>query len=173
MLFALFIFKHGNGLGYGKVAALDAQKLAAHVGRHHYFMQNGACFLNGADNVAACKLIALVRSRRKRPLLLAVERRNVGAAAYGRAGQLADLRQWALDAVIDILQHARSEFDGHRHARAFDLRARSEAGGLLIDLDRCAVARHIKYLAYKSVGTDTHNVGYVCVAQSLRDYKRS
>ena len=173
MLFAFVILKHGNGLRYGEVAALDAQKLAAHVGRHHYFVQNGACFLNGTDNVAACKLIALVCGRRECPLFLAVERRNVGAAAYGRAGQLADLRQWALDTVVDILQHTRSELDGHRHARAFDLRARSEAGGLLIDLDRRAVARHIKYLAYKSVGTDTHNVGYVCVAQSLRDYKRS
>ena len=173
MLFAFVILKHGNGLGYGKVAALDAQKLAAHVGRHHYFVQNGAGFLNGADNVAACKLIALVRGRRECPLFLAVERRNVGAAAYGRAGQLADLRQWALDTVVDILQHTRSELDGHRHARAFNLRARSEAGGLLIDLDRRAVARHIKYLAYKSVGTDTHNVGNVRVAQSLCDYKRS
>ena len=173
MLFALFVLQHGNGLRYGEVAAIDAHEPAAQVGRHHYLVKYGARFLDRADNVAAGELIALLRRGHKAPLFAPVERGDVGAAAYGGAGKLAYLRQGALDTVVDVFQHTRSELDRHRHTGGFDHGARSETRGLLIDLYRGAVAGHVKYLAYKSVGTYAHDVGNVRIAQPLRNYKRA
>ena len=173
VLNALFVLQHRDGIRHGEAALFHGQQGAAQSGGHHYLMGDRAGLLHGADNVAAGELIPRLRGGNEVPLLAAVERGNVGAAADARAGHLAYLGQGALDTVIDILQHAGPELNGHGHARCLDHRAGAEAGGLLINLNGGLVSAHIKYLAYKSLGAHAHNVGYVRVAQALCNHKRA
>ena len=172
VLDALFVLQHRDGVGHGEATRLYGQQGAAHFGGHHDLVGYRAGLLHGTDDVAAGELIARLCGGNEVPLLASVERGNVGAAADCRAGHLAYLGQGALDTVIDILQHAGPELNGHGHARCLDHRAGAEAGGLLINLNGCLISAHVKYLAYKSLGAHAHNVGHVRVAQALRNHKR-
>ena len=164
---------HGDRLIDGELAGLDAGDLALESGRDHDLVEDGGGLLHGADDVAADDLRALFHDGVKLPFLLAVQRRDLDAAGDGGARHVADLGQRALDAVIDVLQHAGSQLHGQGHSRRLDLGAGAEAGGLLIDLDGGAVARHVQDLADQALLADTHNVGDVGVGQTVRHDQRS
>ena len=136
-------------------------------------MKNCAGLLHGADDIAAAKLIADLCNGSELPLLFTVKCRNINASADGGADTLSDLGQGPLDAVIDVLQHTRSELNGHGHARAFDDCARADAGGLLVNLDGGLVAGHIQDFSDKSLGADTDDIGYIGISQTLCDHKRA
>ena len=173
VLFALLVLHDGDHVGDHVLAALHAQDLAGNAAGHHDLVEDGAGLLHGAQHIARDDLVAGLGDGHEVPLLRPVQGGHVGAAGDGIAGQGAHLGQGALDAVIDVVQHAGSEFDGHGHPGGDDLGAGSEAGGLLIDLDGGAVACHIQDLADQALRAHAHHVGDVGVCQTLGHDKRT
>ena len=139
----------------------------------HDLVEDGGRLLHGAEHVAGDELIALLRRRDEVPDLLAVERRNAHAAGDRLAGEIADLRQGTLDAVIDIFEHAGPELHAQRHTGRHDLGAGAKAGGLFVDLNGGAASGHIQYLADQVLFADTDNVRYVGVLQTVGHHQRS
>ena len=170
---ALLIGQNSHGVGHDKAAALDGLQRAGHFGRDHDAVQDGAGLLYGADDVAGAQLIADRGGRDEVPLLLAVQSRDVGAAGDGVARQGAHLGQGPLNAVVDVVEHAGSEFHGHGHAGGHNGGAGAEAGGLFIYLDGSSVAGHIQDLTDQAAVAHAHNVGYVGVRETLRHDKRT
>ena len=163
-----------HGLIDGVLALLDDPgHLAGDAVRDHDLVKDGAGLLHGAEHIAGADLVAGLGDGDELPLLCAVEGRHIRAAGDAVAGEGAHLGQRALDAVIDIVQHAGSEFDGHGHTGGHDLGAGSESGGLLVDLDGRGVAGHVQDLADQALRAHAHNVGDVGVRQALGHDKRS
>ena len=129
--------------------------------------------LHGAKEVAALQDVTFLRRGHEFPGLFPGERRYGNASGDGVAGKLADLRQRTLDAVVDAFQHARSQFDGQRIAGRFDRCAGSQSGGLFIDLDGGAVARHIQDLADQVLFADPDDVRDVGVRQTVGHDQRT
>ena len=73
------------------------------------------------------------------------------------------LLQRALDAVIDVLDHAGAQLHAHGGAGGHHLGARAQAGGLLVDLDGGGVAVHGEDLTDETLGTHAHHVGHIGV----------
>ena len=117
------------------LACVQADDLAGHAVGHHYLVEYGAGLLHGAEHVARNDLVAQLCDGDEVPLLLAVERGNVGAAGDGVAGEGAHLGQGTLDAVIDIVEHTGAKLNGHRHTGSFNDGAGAKAGGLFINLN--------------------------------------
>ena len=159
-----------NCIGDGKAAGLYGYQRAAHLGRHHYFVQNCAGLLNGAEHIAAGELISYLGNGSELPLLFTVKRRDINTSADGGAYALSDFGQWSLNTVIDIFQHTRSELNGHRHTGAFNYRSGTDTRGLLINLNGGHVSGHIQDFSDKSLGADTDDIGYVGVSQALCDH---
>ncbi len=155
---AAVIAQLGNDIVHMEAARLDAHDLAGDAVGNHDFVEDGAGLLDGAKHVARDKLIAHPGDGHEVPDLLAVQRGHRNAAGDAVPGDGAHLGQRALDAVIDVVEHAGTELHGHRHPGGHDLGAGSETGGLLIDLDGGAIARHIQDLADQLVRAHAHNV---------------
>ncbi len=170
---ALVVLEYGHRVLHGEVAALDALDGAAHSGGHHDLVQYGRGLLDRAYHVAAGDVLAGLRHGIKVPDARAVERGDLHAAGYALAGQVAYLGQRALYAVVDVLQHAGAELHAQRQAGGLHLGAGAEAGGLLVDLDGRAVARHVQYFAYKPLATHADDVRHVGVGKSLCDDQRA
>ena len=173
MLLALGINQNSDRLGDGIAAAPDALDLAAQSGRNHDLMENGAGLLDRADDIAGGELVTGLRHSDKIPLLITVQRRDVRTAGDAVAGQGAQLGQRALDSVVDIVQHAGSEFDGHRHSGGNNIGSGTKAGGFFINLDGSLVPCHIQDLTDQAAGTDAHHVRDVGIRQAFRHDKRS
>ena len=164
---ALVVLNDGDHVVNGELALLDALDRAAQPGGHHYLVQDRARLLHGAEHVARVHMLAGLRDGVELPFLLAVEGRDLHAARDGLARQRAYLGQGTLDAVVDVLQHAGAKLHGERQPGRHDLRAGAEARGLLIDLYRRRIARHIKYFAYEPLAAHSDDVRHVRVGQSL------
>ena len=173
MLHALGILHHGHHVFHNVLAALHADDLAGDAVGDHDLMQDGAGLLDGAQHIAGIDLVAGLCHGDEVPLLLPVQGRNIDASGDAVAGLGTHLGQGALDAVIDVIQHAGAKLHGHGHAGGDDLSAGAKAGGLFVDLDGSLVAGHIKDLADQPLRANTHNVGYVGVCQALGHDKRS
>ena len=135
MVNALCITNNGDYVCDDVLACVQADDLAGHAVGHHYLVEYGAGLLHGAEHVARNDLVAQLCDGDEVPLLLAVERGNVGAAGDGVAGEGAHLGQGALDAVIDIVEHTRAKLNGHRHTGSFNDGAGAKAGGFFINLN--------------------------------------
>ena len=173
ILLALCRFQHADGLLHGKGAGLDRFDGTCHFGRYHDLVQNGARLLHGADHVAAGELVALLDRGREGPLLFTVQRRNLYAAGDGLTAAVADLGQGALNAVVNIFEHARTEFDGEGHAGRRDLGAGAEAARFLIDLNGGRAACHIQNLTDQLLFADADDIRHVGVFHPLGDNKRA
>ena len=132
---ALCITNNGDYVCDDVLACVQADDLAGHAVGHHYLVEYGAGLLHGAEHVARNDSVARLCDGDEVPLLLAVERGNVGAAGDGVAGEGAHLGQGALDAVIDIVEHTGAKLNGHRHTGSFNDGAGAKAGGLFINLN--------------------------------------
>ena len=131
----LCITNNGDYVCDDVLACVQADDLAGHAVGHHYLVEYGAGLLHGAEHVARDDSVARLCDGDEVPLLLAVERGNVGAAGDGVAGDGAHLGQGALDSVIDIVEHTRAKLNGHWHTGSFNDGAGAKAGGLFINLN--------------------------------------
>ena len=86
---------------------------------------------------------------------------------------LDDLLQRTLDAVVNIFDDAGSEFHAQGRAGGLHLRPRSQAGGLLIDLDGGPVAGHRQDFADQPLIAHADGVLHVGVAHAVGDDQRA
>ena len=157
----------------GVGAAGDRDDLAAHAGRDHDPVLDHDVLGDGADDVAGLDRLAGLHGRRELPALLAVEAGRADAAREERAGLALERVERALHAVVDGLEHARAELDRERRAGGLDGIAGADALGLLVDLDRGAVAAHLDDLAHEALGADLHEVEHLGGAEALGDHERA
>ena len=173
VLFAVLISDNGNYIINNMLAAPDTDQFTLDTVRDHNLMVYGRRLLDRSQDISGNQFVSRACDRHKIPQLRSVEGRDLGTSCYRFACNSSDLRERPLDSVIDIIQHARPEFDRHRHSCSLYFRARSESGCFFVDLNGCAVSRHIKDLADKSLAADTHNVRYVSVCKAFSDNQRS
>ena len=136
-------------------------------------MQHGGCLLNSAQHVACLYLVAGFGSRGELPLFRVVERGNVDTALEVCARDLHYLVQRALDSVINSADKSGAELNGQRSAGALYGFAGAETRGLLIYLNRSAVAVHLDDLTDKTLAAYAHNVKHIRVAHTLGNNKRT
>ncbi len=106
----------GHGLVNRKFTLLDPlQHTASGPGRQHDLMQDRGCLLDSSDHVSADQLGAFLYDGNKFPFLFSVQCRDADTSCDGISCRLLDLRKRSLDTVIDILQHAGSQF--HRQGK--------------------------------------------------------
>ena len=107
------------------------------------------------------------------PFLRAVQGGHVDAPGNGLACQGADLRQGALDTVVNALQQAGAKLYAEGSAGGDDLGAGTEPRGLLIDLDGSLVACHGQDLALQALFTNLDHVGHPGVGQAFGHHQRA
>ena len=113
-------------------------------------MFQGGRFRHRAQNLAAVTRRSRPRHRGcKAPVVLAVQRGQVHAAADERTAAHLDHRQRALDAVENTAQQAGAQFHRKRQPGAKHRRAGLHAGGFFIDLDGDDIAVQADDLAHQ------------------------
>ncbi len=156
-----------------KASALNVHELAVHAKRHHDAVLDGRRLLHGSQEIAAFERVTRLGGGHEIPRLFPGQGRHGNAARDRVAGQPADLRQRALDTVVDAFQHARTELHGKRIARRLHDGARAEARSLLVDLDGGGVARHVQDLPDQVLLAHSHHVRDVGVGQAVRHDQRT
>ena len=173
MLLPLVVHQHGHGVQHREGAGLDGLDGAAHSGGDHDLVEDGGGLLDGADDVAAHHLVALLGGGHEVPLLLPVQGGDLDAAGDGGAGDLHDALQGALDAVVDVFDEAGTQLHGQGGAGGLHRRAGTQAGGLLVDLDGGGVAVHGEDLTDEALLAHADHVGHVGVRKSGGHHQRS
>ena len=136
-------------------------------------MQHGGGLLNGAKRVACLHLVADLGDGLKVPFLFVVERGNVDASFEVGAGDLHNLVERTLNAVVNRADQAGAQLNGQRRTGGFNGFAGAETGGFFIYLNGRAVAVHLDNLANQTLRADAHNVEHIRVAHTLGDNQRT
>jgi hypothetical protein len=150
----------------------DLLQLAFELRRHQHPVDDGLALGSGADDVAANDLLPCGGDRSEVPQLLAVQRRGDGTAldvvaALGNDGQR------TLHAVVDRGEQPRSQLDEERTFGRFDRVADLQTGGVLVDLDRRAVALEPDDLTHQALVSDAHDVIHLGPGHARCDGHRS
>ena len=154
-------------------AGLNVSDGAGDAMGNHDLVDGGGGFLDGADDVAAGDGVTDLGGGDEVPLLLSVQRGDLDASCDGGAGDLHDLFQGTLDAVVNIFKQAGAKLNGQRSAGGDHFRAGADAGGLLIDLDRCGVTVHVQNLADQVLFAYSNHVCHVGVLHAGGDHQRA
>ena len=107
------------------------------------------------------------------PLLLVVNGGDLNAAGDGVAAALHDFFQGALNAVINIFNHAGSQLDAQGEAGGFHRNAGAKAGGFLVDLNGGCIAAHLDDLTDQTLRTYADYVIHIGVRQTLGNHQRT
>ena len=141
---------------------------------HHDLLLDDRGLLDRAEDVTGDELVALGDRGDELPLFLLVQGRDLHSPAQEVAvGDLHDLVQGALDAVVDRADEAGAQLDGERHVGRNDGLAGPEALRLLVDLDGGLVPVNLNDLADQLLVADTDDVEHVRVAHAGGNDQRS
>ena len=175
LFFLVFLrFEHGDNVGDGEAARLDAHQRAAHLRRHHDLVEDRRCFLHGAEDVAADKPVTDAGSRDEVPLFFPIQRRDLNAARQAVAARCGtDDLQRTLDAVVNIFDQTGTELDRKRRTGRCDLRPRTETRGLFIYLNRGGISAHGQDLADETLLAHADNVSHVGLLHTRGDDQRT
>ena len=149
-------------------AGAQAAERAGQAGRHHDPVLDDLRLLYPAEPLSGAHLLAAGGGRGELPDTLLVDRGRLDAAGDELAVVAGDHVQRPLDAVVDLLDESGAELDRELRAGGGHLLARADAAGLLVDLDRHAVALDADDLAEQAGVADLDHLVHDRVLQALR-----
>ena len=130
-------------------------------------MFHGLRFLHRAEDVACNDLVPHFGHGFKSPKLFMIQRIHHDAAGDAVARLLADDIQGALNAVINGFDEPRRKLHRKRRSRGFHRLAGADAAGLVIDLDRCAIAAQLDDFADELLFRNAHHVVHLHVRHAV------
>ena len=169
----ILVFDFTDAVGNLKVTLAHFNNGSLCFGRNHDLVLDYVIFLNGTVNITGANLIAKLNRGNKVPYTVTVECGHVDATLQIGAKLKADLLQRTLDTVIDVGKKSGAKLNRQRCSRGNDLIAAADACGLLIYLNRCAVAVHFDDLTDQTLRAYAHNVEHICISHTLGNHKRS
>lgn len=107
------------------------------------------------------------------PLLLAVQGGHLDASCDGGAGDLHDLLQGTLNAVVNIFQQAGAQFHGQGCAGGNNFRAGADAGGFLVDLNCGGIAVHRQNFTDQMLFAYSDHVCHIGVLHTGGNHQRA
>ncbi len=122
--------------------------LGANLERHHDTMLEDA-FGNRSESIAARELVSDFRYRRKRPLDVARERREILAALQEKAAFFRQVGKRILQTVKHLGQKSRSELHRKEFSRKMDLVAGFKSRSILEDLEFRIVSANTDDFAFQ------------------------
>src|SRR5208282_5709060 len=153
--------------------ARELAERAAEPRRDHDLVEDERRLLDGPEDRPRGHFRADLRDRGELPLLLLVERRGVESPGDEVPDALLDDIERTLDAVVDGFQKSRAELDAQGLAGRLDGVSRTDAGRVLVDLDRGGARDEPDDLPDQAEGADADDVVHLRVVEPFGDDDRT
>ena len=170
---AILILDFTNAVGNLKVTLAHFDNGSLCFGRNHDFVCNNVVFFYGTVNITGAYLVTKLNSGNKAPNAFTVKCGHINTTLQIGTKLDVNLLQGTLNTVVNIGDKTGAKLNRQGCSRRNNLIAAADTCGLLVYLNRCAVAVHFDDFTDEVVSTYAHNVEHICISHTLGNHKRS